>query len=625
VEVPGRAHRDLHVCASIRDREHCTNVTASAWLSVLDEAVDACLAHGRPDLARRLRGVREQPDGVLRIALVGHTGQGKSRLVNALLNAPICAVGDAAGTPVPTEVRYSAEPTALLVRRVPGSAAPHHEPIEIGSLASALSSTDPTLEGAEAGLPRELLASGLRLIDTPPVGPPRSPDTAAALDAVLGAHAAVLVSDATAALSDEELALAKYLSACCPSMVVVLSKIDACPDWQSVADRDRALLAEAGISAEVLGVSATVRQHAASTGEQELNDSSGVPRLLSWLTRECALPPAESRSRVVAFRVRAAMEEIVATVKSELDAPAGQRQQQVAAQQATQRRADRLRRHQQRWQNLLADEIANLSSDVEYDLRERTRKIVQHIDDTFDDTDPLRVWPDFSRWLETTLIDSLDTNYRWLADRADWIARTVATEFPQPSHRSVPDLGVAESQPGADDLGVLDRPRIEGFKVGQKAFTGLRGSYGGVLMFGLATSLAGLPLINPISLGAGAAFATKSVRDEADVRLKRRQAVAKAGAQRFVDDVFLRFSKECKDLVRELYRGMRDHFTELGEELADDARRERDAIQSGAAQQERRTLALRREVERLAGVHRRAGALRQRALESARRPGKVSA
>lgn len=590
-------------------------MTASAWLSVVDEAVDACLAHERPDLARRLRGVREQPDDATRIAVLGFAGQGKSRLVNALLNAPICAVGDAAGTPVPTEVRYSAEPTALLVRRGPNLAVPQREKIEIGSLASALSDADPTLVGAEAGMPRELLASGLRLIDTPPVGLPRSPDTAAALDTVLGAHAAVLVSDATAELSAEELALAAYLSSCCPSLVVVLSKIDACPDWQAVADRDRTLLAGAGLTAEVLGVSATVRQHAASTGEQELNDSSGVPRLLSWLRKECA--QGEARNRIVAFRVRAAMEEVVGAVKSQLDAPAGQRQRQVATQHAAQRRADELRRHGLRWQNLLADEIANLTSDVEYDLRERTRTVVQHIDGTFDDTDPLRVWPDFSRWLENTLIDSLDTNYRWLVERAEWIARTVAAEFPQPSHRSVPDLRLAESQPGGDDLGLLDRPRIEGFKIGQKMFTGLRGSYGGVLMFGLATSLAGFPLINPISLGAGAAFATKSVRDEADVRLKRRQAVAKAGAQRFVDDVFLRFSKECKDLVRELYRGMRDHFTELGEELAADARRERDAIQSDAAQQERRTLELRREVERLAGLHRRAGALRQRALESA--------
>jgi hypothetical protein len=166
----------------------------------------------------------------------------------------------------------------------------------------------------------------------------------------------------------------------------------------------------------------------------------------------------------------------------------------------------------------------------------------------------------------------------------------------------------------ADEIDGIEEPRIERFKIGQKMFTGLRGSYGGVLMFGLVTGLAGLPLINPVSLGAGAAFATKSIRDEGDARLKRRQAVAKGAAQRHVDDVFLRFSKECRDIVRGVQRSLRDHFSALTDRLADDATREREARQTGSAHRERRIVELKREIERLAELHRRAGELGTRAI-----------
>jgi hypothetical protein len=220
------------------------------------------------------------------------------------------------------------------------------------------------------------------------------------------------------------------------------------------------------------------------------------------------------------------------------------------------------------------------------------------------------VWAEFRTWLEDNLTEAIETNYNWLIDRAEWIAHTISGTFP---YAPEPELGLPPSLP-ADGIDDLEEPRIERFKIGQKMFTGLRGSYGGVLMFGLVTGLAGLPLINPVSLSAGAAFATKSIRDEGDARLKRRQAVAKAAAQRHVDDVFLRFSKECRDIVRSVQRRLRDHFSALTDRLADDAAREREARQTGSAHRERRMLELRREIERLAELHRRAGELGTRAM-----------
>jgi hypothetical protein len=601
-------------------------VTAKPWLEMLDEALDACLLHGRPDLAQRLRVRRDPTSDGTRLVFLGLAKQGKSYLVNAMINAPVCTVGDASSTAVPTEIRYASSASAVLIRRSPSAAGAEERatvPVEqVAAEVARRPSAPGGLLRAEVFVPRELLASGLVVIDTPAVGNPGSTATATALEVLAGAHAAVLVTDATGELSPAELGLARHVATWCPSLAVVLTKTDSCPEWRSVAERDRVLLATAGVDVPVLPVSSTLRLEAARRQDRELNTNSGFPALLDWVGIQSSRSTEESSARFAAVCVRSVAEELVGTLKLQLRATvAVDGVDQVSVAHQAQRAADDLRRHSARWQNLLADEIANLVSDLEYDLRERTRKIVQITDRTFDEADPVKTWPEFREWLEDSLSDAVETNYRWLTDRAEWIAHLVAGTFVDVPE---PDLGLADAHPG-DGLDSVEEPRIERFKVSQKMFTGLRGSYGGLLMFGLVTSLAGLQLINPISVGAGAAFATKTIRDEGDARLKRRQAIAKSAAQRYVDDVFLRFSKECRDIVRSVQRQLRDHFAARTDQLVDDISRAREAMQTGAAQRDRRTLALKREIERLAELHGRAGALGVRAIEQAGRARELSA
>ncbi|WP_410671227.1 isoniazid inducible protein IniA [Amycolatopsis sp. cmx-4-68] len=581
-------------------------MTAPAWLEVLNETLDACRTHGRADLAERLRRRRDAPPGQTRLGVLGFPKQGKGYLLNAVLNAPVCAVGDAATPAVPTEIGYAAEPAATLVGR-----SRERIPVAVERLTGELGARPAgTLSRVEVGVPRELLSAGLVLVDTPPVGDPRSPRTAAALDVLAEADAVILVSDATAPLSAAELALARHVRTWCPHVVLALTKIDASPGWRAVAERDRAMLAEAGIDAPVLPVSAVVRQAAAKTGDAELNARSGFPELLAWIAEQAARPAEQSRALLAAVGVRAAAAELVESLRDRVEA-AGQDAGlgQAALLQRAQRRADDLRRQNTRWQNLLADEMADLMADVEYDLRERTRKIVNTIDQTFDEGDPAKVWDEFAPWLDGALADAVETNYAWLTERAQWTAQAVAACFGAQYDRALPDLPLDGS--GIENLDDVRRPKIEKFRVGQQAFTGLRGSYGGVLMFGLVTSLPwlGLPLINPVSITAGAAFAVKTIRDEGGMRLQRRQAVAKQAAQRHVDDVFLRFGKESRDAIRIVQRRLRDHFTGLAEDLADELTRERETILAGTAERERRTGHIRREIDRLAALHQRAGEL----------------
>ncbi|WP_409182787.1 dynamin family protein [Amycolatopsis sp. VS8301801F10] len=577
-------------------------MTAPAWLEVLAETSDACRTHGREDLAQRLRRRQDRPPGGTRVAVLGFPKQGKGYLVNAVLNAPVCPVGDAATPAVPIEIAYAAEPGATLVGR-----ADERIPVEIEKLTGEVGARPAgSLRRVEVGVPRDLLSAGLVLIDTPAIGDPRSPRTAAALDVLADADAVILVSDAAAPLDQAELALAHHIRTWCPHVVVALTKIDVSAGWRTVAEQNRTALSAAGIDSPVLPVSATVRFAAAKGGDQDLNARSGFPELLSWIATQVSRPAESTAALLAAVSVRAAAAELVETLRARAEA-AGQEAgvDQTTLLQRSQRRADELRRRNSRWQNLLADEIADLQSDAEYDLRERTRKIVETIDETFDRGDPVKVWDEFGPWLDSTLAEAVETTYTFAAERAEWIAQAVAVTFG--AQYDLPELPLSDS--GADRIAEVRQPRIERFKIGQKAFTGLRGSYGGVLMFGLVTGLAGLPLINPVSIGAGVAFAAKTISDEGGMRLQRRQAVAKMTAQRHVDDVFLRFSKECRDAIRQVHRRLRDHFTELADGLADELTREREMIIAGSAERERRSAALRREIDRLAGLHKRAGEL----------------
>ncbi|OXM58646.1 isoniazid inducible protein IniA [Amycolatopsis thailandensis] len=576
-------------------------MTAPAWLDVLNETLDACAAHGRADLAERLRRRRDRQAPGTRIAVVGFPKQGKGYLLNALLNAPVCAVGDAITPAVPTEIGYAADPAATLVGH-------GRESVPVGDLAKELEVRPPgSLRRVEVGLPRELLGTGLVLVDTPAIGDPRSPRTAATLDVLADAHAVILVSDATQELQPAELALARHIRTWCPALVLALTKIDVSPDWRELAARNRTALSETGVVADVFPVSATVRQAAAKAGDAVLNGQSGFPELLNWVGEQAARPIERTRALAAAVSVRAAAVELVETLQARLDAVSRDNGiDQVTLLHQAQRRSEELRRQNVRWQNMLSDEITDLVSDAEYDLRERTRVIVRHIDRTFDEGDPVRIWPDFQTWLEENLAETVETNYNWVSDRSAWIAHAVATTF-GPHYGQAPELPLTGS--GVDSIPEVGAPKIERFKIGQKLFTGLRGSYGGVLMFGLVTSLAGLPLINPVSLGAGVAFATKSVRDEGGMRLQRRQALAKAAAQRHVDDVFIRFSKEIKDEVRQVQRRLRDHFTALSDQLAEDLTRQRELIIAGSAERDRRTQRVKKEIDRLAALHRKAGAL----------------
>ena len=598
---------------------------APPWLDVLDETIGACVTHRRPDLEARLREKRaQQLDPKLRVLVVGESKQGKSQLVNALLNAPVCAVGDDITTTVPTFVQHADTPSAALVRNASARGSIFHTPTEriavpIDQVTKQVATAHSQhVVRAEIGIPRALLDNGLVLIDTPGVGDTRSAHTASTFATLMQADAVLLVSDATGELTSAEMTLLKKVMEACPNVTVVVTKIDLVPSWRAVVERNKALLARAGVPAKLIPVSSALRLRAAKTGDQRLNSESGFPELLACVQRDIVASADLLARRAVAVVASSAISQLVTPLREELTAHDSSRTAAtISTLQEAQRRVDELRRRSARWQNVLNDEMADLISDVEYDLRDRTRKILREVDKTYDEADPAIGWDKFEEWLEDNLNDAATTNFAWLMERAEWVAEKVAKNFPVYREDLIPGSVLPDDL--LEPVGKLDKPKIEPFSVPQKLFTGLRGSYGGLLMFGLVTSLAGMPLINVISLGAGALFGGKSILDESDQRLKRRQAAAKAAAQRHVDDFFVKFAKDVRDSGRHIQRSLRNHFSTLAEELQEtlleSARSAKRAVQDDQTERERRMREGRKELDRLVTLYKRVQALGGPAME----------
>ena len=141
----------------------------------------------------------------------------------------------------------------------------------------------------------------------------------------------------------------------------------------------------------------------------------------------------------------------------------------------------------------------------------------------------------------------------------------------------------------------------------------MRGGYGGMLMIGMATTLAGLALLNPISIGAGLLFGTKTVRDERKRMLQRRQAEAKQAVRKHIDEVTFQVGKDSRDMLRRTQRQLRDYYSALAEEVSTSITSSvlaaQSAVTTTTAERDGRIRDLKAEIARIEALSSRAKAL----------------
>lgn len=593
---------------------------------LVQNGIDLVSASDRPDLRHRLEQTRQRlSDPSTRVIVVGEFKHGKSQLINALVNAPVCPVDDDIATSVPTVVHYGDVPSARLLIAKGGVGSTVGEPavetrsVELEELADHVSEAGnpgnrDQLVAAEVFLPRDILAGGLSFVDSPGMGGLDSAHSLVTLTALPTADAMLLVSDASQEFTEPEMQFLRHALRVCPNVACVMSKTDLYPDWRTVADIDRAHLDQVDPDIRLFPVSSELRLHAARLKDNELNVESGFPPLVAYLRTELLGEAERLQRRSVALDVISVAENLRLSLQSELSAlvnPEGV-PQMVAELEVAKNRADELRRRSSRWQTTLNDGVSDLISDMEYDLRDRMRSIQRDAERAIEEADPGPIWDETVDWLEQRISAAVSDTFVWTNERAQWLSAQVAEHFAR-DEVSLPLLKVDNTDEVLDPVQAVDKLDPGRLTPMQKMFIGMRGSYGGVLMFGLLTGMFGMALINPISIGAGILIGGKVYKDEQDARLKRRRSEAKTLVRGHIDEVVFQVGKQLKDRLRLVQRGTRDHFIDIAEEhhrsLGESVLAAQKAATTFSRERDERITSIRQELERIEALHSRATAL----------------
>lgn len=590
---------------------------AEPQTALIQRAAALAAECGRPDLERRLAEVRRRVQRrSVRVLVVGEPKKGKSSLLNGLVGAPVCAVGDDVTTVVPTLVAGGAEPRAVLVHPPRADAgtgdeeAGERERVPLSSLATR----PPDLDAGsrplriEVTLPRRILAGGLELVDTPGLGGVGAVASLTALDLVPGADAVLVVTDATQEFTAPEMAFLEQAAALCPTVLCAVTKTDVAPEWRRIVELDREHLTGRGIQAPLFPVASPLALLAAQSRDAELQEESGLGALGRYLREQVVARADVLARRSLAHDVATVAQHLRLATRTELASLEDPATQEALVQELEEARAsvDQLRRRSARWQQVLADGVTDLMADIDYDLRDRSRVVTREAEEAIDADDPGALWPEFSRWLQQRIEIAVADSFVWAEQRSQYLADQVVEQFARDGGAALPELTIGEA---VDVLaGVIALPEIDDgyLQLRERFLIGVRGSYTGVLMTGLATSLAGMALINPISLAAGVLLGRKAYNEDKAQRLQRRQAEAKSVVRRHVDEVVFQVGKHLKDRLRVVQRTLRDLLGDTVEEMAqslnDAVRAAQRSTKEAAGERTARLRTLRSRLERIDGL-----------------------
>ncbi|MCW2690526.1 MAG: Isoniazid-inducible protein iniA, partial [Mycobacterium sp.] len=169
-------------------------------VELIDHTIKIAELNERDDLKERLAVARERiTDPQIRVVIAGQLKQGKSQLLNSLLNMPVSRVGDDETTALVTVVTYGDPASARLIVGNGDGAAPEIVEIAPADIKKDLRRS-PQAGGrevlrVEVMAPSPLLKGGLAFVDTPGVGGHGQPHLSATLGLLPDADAMLMVSD----------------------------------------------------------------------------------------------------------------------------------------------------------------------------------------------------------------------------------------------------------------------------------------------------------------------------------------------------------------------------------------------------------------------------------------------
>jgi nucleotide-binding universal stress UspA family protein len=551
------------------------------------------------------------------VLVVGEYKKGKSALVNALVNSNICPVDDDIATSVPTAVRFAKAPVAIAIREADKEGEqPERKEIPVQELASFVSESgnsqnEKRLLSVEVGIPRELLSTGLILVDTPGVGGLASAHSAATYAALPAADAVMFVSDASQEYTAPEIDFLRTAREVCPNLFGVLTKVDFYPEWRKIYELDRQHLQRAGLTLGLLPISTVVRYRALQSNNPQLDAESGYRQLLEYLAKNVIQNGERLAIRSAVHDQLSVISQLESTFVSERDALKNPENGPalVAALKEAKERAARLRSDTARWQQTLGDGIADVTSEVDFDLKGRLRTLGQEVDEYIDSLDPGETWSQIEEWLQQRVSYEISQNYLLMAQMSKELAERVADHFAMAEAEITASASVDAPTTTVAAIELTVKVPEAKRRIAGSVLTILRGSYSGTSLLSMVGNVAGFVVATPVTVGLGLLMGGKALKDERQKALAGRRQQAKTAHRKYVDEVTFQVGKHSRDTLRKVQRDLRDQFTSLAEELqrstAETLDAAQKALQLDVGGRQQRMTAVIAELQRLAGLRQR--------------------
>jgi hypothetical protein len=321
------------------------------------------------------------------------------------------------------------------------------------------------------------------------------------------------------------------------------------------------------VKVDAIALSSELRLQAAKRVDQAMNTESGFPALVTKLT-EVVADSEQVTLRAVGNHVYSVVDQLEQTVRarqSALDHP--ERTAQLTRELTdTRERLERLKARSARWQTLLYDGLADVSSDIDHDLRIRARGVLMDAENAIDEGDPAKNFEEFASWLRQRLAGETMENYAELIRASKDVAERVAEHFELEESAIIVPLRVEAPVAKVDSLSF-----DTGFAVASKKTTtgmaGLQKAYGGLMMFTMLTHIAMLAIPLPIGIAAAALMGRSGMKDDRKRQLEQRRQKAKLSVRRYVDEFNIHVGKDSRDVLRRIQRELRDGYTERLDEL----------------------------------------------------------
>lgn len=571
--------------------------------------IDSCTALRRDDLAQRLHHARarlDEPATVLYVA--GEYKQGKSMLVNALVGSAVCPVDDDLSTSTVTWLHHHEPAVARIRRHSNGTQVVEEIPLEdIWRYASERGNPANHLqvEIVDVGLPSQVLAAGLTLVDSPGAGALRGGAAEASFSFLPYADALIFVTDASAELSSPEIRFLREALRVCPTVLIALTKIDLYPEWERIAELDRGHLARLELPGVVLPVSSTLRFEALQRSDPQINDESGFPEFLAAL-RTGILDGARERtaSRALGDSSRA-LSLLLTSARTEhqvLDDPSSA-DGLVDELSSARQRLVALRGSGARWSTILGDGVTDLNQEIDRQVRSSFRDLLEEFEDRLSNGDPTGQWEPLTDELRASVtavarntFEQVQFSAADLAARVMDVLRSAGLQTPTILTPDGVDLGElwdsSERSPSSEKRGPI------GAGLGA-----LRGTSSGVILLGVMSNLAGIAIATPVAIGVGVVFGAKHIIDERKRRIERRRQQTRTILREYLNQAQTELSLESRRAIQEVHRRLRDSFleqiTELNSTLSNTISTIEGTLAAADHEKKQRLLLLSQQIEQL--------------------------